>query len=432
MKPDIKDREYMYRLIIGQLFYDGHQQIAVNLANTLGCSAPPPPPSDKLFRLVTIAKQFVEDPDYKAEENTMPFQMQFETSSAGLDLQYDADVAATSPEPSQYETIYLTVHKAPCRAAAFNSDGSLVATGSADCSIKIMDVERILAREKEHREMNENGPDAHHPVIRTLYDHVDDVNTVIFHPRDAILISGSNDKTVKLFDFSKTAVKRAMKTLSEVYPVRALSCHPGGEFLLVATDHPTVRLYNIETAQAYASANPDDQHRESVTDVHYSENARLYVTASKDGDVKVWDGVSSRCVETFKRAHDGSSICSAKFTKNGKYILTSGMDSIVKLWELSTNRCLIIYTGAGATGAQDYPTSASFNQNEDFVLFPDEKSGSMCSWEARNADRKRLLALGHTSACRTFVHSPSMPAFMTGSDDHRARFWYRKPTTNDN
>ncbi|PIC44505.1 hypothetical protein B9Z55_004850 [Caenorhabditis nigoni] len=430
MKPDIKDREYMYRLIIGQLFYDGHQQIAVNLANTLGCSAPPPPPSDKLFRLVTIAKQFVEDPDYKAEENTMP--MPFETSSAGLDLQYDADVVATSPEPSQYETIYLTVHKAPCRAAAFNSDGSLVATGSADCSIKIMDVERILAREKEHREMNENGPDAHHPVIRTLYDHVDDVNTVIFHPRDAILISGSNDKTVKLFDFSKTAVKRAMKTLSEVYPVRALSCHPGGEFLLVATDHPTVRLYNIETAQAYASANPDDQHRESVTDVHYSENARLYVTASKDGDVKVWDGVSSRCVETFKRAHDGSSICSAKFTKNGKYILTSGMDSIVKLWELSTNRCLIVYTGAGATGAQDYPTSASFNQNEDFVLFPDEKSGSMCSWEARNADRKRLLALGHTSACRTFVHSPSMPAFMTGSDDHRARFWYRKPTTNDN
>ncbi|CAA92670.1 Cleavage stimulation factor 50 kDa subunit [Caenorhabditis elegans] len=429
MKPDIKDREYMYRLIIGQLFYDGHQQIAVNLANTLGCSAPAPPPSDKLFRLVTIAKQFVEDPDYKAEEKSSP--MQFEPVSSGLDLEYDADVQPVSSEPSEYETIYLTVHKAPCRAAAFNSDGSLVATGSADCSIKIMDVERILAREKEHREMNENGPDAHHPVIRTLYDHVDDVNTVIFHPRDSILISGSNDKTVKLFDFSKTAVKKAMKTLSEVYPVRALSCHPGGEFLLVATDHPTVRLYNIETAQAYASANPDDQHTESVTDVHYSENARLYVTASKDGHVKIWDGVSNRCVETFKRAHDGSSICSAKFTKNGKYILTSGMDSIVKLWELSTNRCLIVYTGAGATGAQDFATNASFNHNEDYVLFPDEKSGSMCSWDARNSDRKRLLALGHTSACRTFVHSPSMPAFMTGSDDHRARFWYRKPATNE-
>ncbi|CAB3404735.1 unnamed protein product [Caenorhabditis bovis] len=428
MKPDIKDREYMYRLIIGQLFYDGYQQIAISLANAIGCSSQPPPPSDKLFRLVTIAKQFIEDPDVKDIETGLPF----ETVSNGLDLEYDADVQPTSPEPSQYETIYLTVHKAPCRAAAFNNDGSLVATGSADCSIKIMDVERILAREREHREMNENGPDAHHPVIRTLYDHIDDVNVIHFHPRDPILISGSNDKTVKLFDFSKTAVKRSMKTLTEVYPIRALSCHPGGEFLLVATDHPTLRLYNIETAQAFVCSHPDDQHRETVNDVHYSDNARLYVTASKDGDVKVWDGISGRCVETFKRAHDGSSICSAKFTKNGKYILTSGMDSIVKLWELSTNRCLIAYTGAGATGVQDHIISASFNHNEDYVLFPDEKSGSLCSWDARNSDRKRLLALGHTASTRTFVHSPTMPAFVTGSDDYRARFWYRKPNPSGN
>lgn len=49
-----------------------------------------------------------------------------------------------------------------------------------------------------------------------------------------------------------------------------------------------------------------------------------------------------------------------------QYILTSGLDSIVKLWELSTNRCLIAYTGAGATGAQEYPIHASFNHNEDY------------------------------------------------------------------
>lgn len=52
--------------------------------------------------------------------------------------------------------------------------------------------------------------------------------------------------------------------------------------------------------------------------VNYSENARLYVTGSKDGDVKVWDGISNRCIETFQRAHDGAQICSATFTRNGK------------------------------------------------------------------------------------------------------------------
>ena len=41
----------------------------------------------------------------------------------GLDLEYDADIEPTSPEPCMYETIYLTAHKAACRASAFNSDG---------------------------------------------------------------------------------------------------------------------------------------------------------------------------------------------------------------------------------------------------------------------------------------------------------------------
>lgn len=45
------------------------------------------------------------------------------------------------------------------------------------------------------------------------------------------------------------------------------------------------------------------------------------------------------------------------------------MDSVLKLWELSTNRCLIAYTGAGATGAQEFPIHAAFNHNEDYGKF---------------------------------------------------------------
>ena len=53
----------------------------------------------------------------------------------------------------------------------------------------------------------------------------------------------------------------------EVEPIFALSFHPGGEFLLVATKHPTLRLYNIETQQCYVCSIPTDQHRSTVTDV---------------------------------------------------------------------------------------------------------------------------------------------------------------------
>lgn len=53
-----------------------------------------------------------------------------------------------------------------------------------------------------------------HPVIRTLYDHMEEVTCLEFHPRDPILASGSRDCTVKLFDFSKAAAKKAFKTFA--------------------------------------------------------------------------------------------------------------------------------------------------------------------------------------------------------------------------
>lgn len=57
----------------------------------------------------------------------------------------------------------------------------------------------------------------------------------------------------------------------------------------------------------------------------FSQDAKYFATASKDGSIKLWDAVSNRCVNTFQKAHDGAEVCSVAFTKNGKVsqILTS-------------------------------------------------------------------------------------------------------------
>lgn len=47
----------------------------------------------------------------------------------GLDLEFETESSLMVPEPAQYETIYVTSHKAQCRAGAFNADGTLIATG---------------------------------------------------------------------------------------------------------------------------------------------------------------------------------------------------------------------------------------------------------------------------------------------------------------
>jgi len=127
--------------------------------------------------------------------------------------------------------------------------------------------------------------------------------------------------------------------------LRSISFHPSGDFLLVGTQHPTLRLYDVNTFQCFVSCNPLDQHTDTISGVGYNPSANSYVSCSKDGSIKLWDGVSNRCVTTFDKAHDGAEVCSAVYSKNSKYILSSGKDSVVKLWEISTGRTLVKYTG---------------------------------------------------------------------------------------
>lgn len=131
----------------------------------------------------------------------------------------------------------------------------------------------------------------------------------------------------------------------EAEMLRSISFHPSGDFILVGTQHPTLRLYDINTFQCFVSCNPQDQHTDAICSVNYNPSANMYVTGSKDGCIKLWDGVSNRCITTFEKAHDGAEVCSAIFSKNSKYILSSGKDSVAKLWEISTGRTLVRYTG---------------------------------------------------------------------------------------
>ncbi|KAG8195232.1 hypothetical protein JTE90_027973 [Oedothorax gibbosus] len=405
-----KEREHLYRLIISQLFYDGHQTLAVSLSNLIK-TQPPCPPSDRLFNLVALGIRTELD---NKEHDAM--RAEATNVGIGIDLEYETEAPSLAPEPALYETCYVTSHKAQCRAGAFSADGQLVATGSFDASIKILDVDRMLAKsatpaEVAAQETTQQNMETH-PVIRTLYDHLEEVTCLEFHPTEQILVSGSRDYTVKFFDYSKPSVKRAFRTLHEAEVVRCLSLNPSGDFILVGTQHPVVRLYDVRTSQCFVSDHKEDQHKGPITMIRYSPNANVYATCSKDGDIKLWDAVSNRCFNTFLHAHDG--------------ILLTIERLLVKLWELSMARCLIAYTGAGSTGKQTHRSQAVFNHTEDYVIFPDEKTTSLCSWDARNAERQRLLSLGHNNTVRYIVHSPTGPSFITCSDDFRARFWYRR------
>ncbi|KAG0353054.1 cleavage stimulation factor, 3' pre-RNA, subunit 1, partial [Gamsiella multidivaricata] len=154
-------------------------------------------------------------------------------------LNLDMDPKITPGPAPNLSTVCTTTHKEAVTCSTFSKDGRYAASGSADASLKIVDVNKMKL-------VNDDV----HPVIRTLYDHVSPVTDVDFHP-NGLVLAASSDTVVKLYDLSRPSVKRSFRYLQDSHPINSVSFHPSGDFLLVGSEAETVRIFDVKTLQCF-------------------------------------------------------------------------------------------------------------------------------------------------------------------------------------
>eukprot|EP01112_Ceratiomyxa_fruticulosa_P005449 TRINITY_DN1607_c0_g3_i1.p1 TRINITY_DN1607_c0_g3~~TRINITY_DN1607_c0_g3_i1.p1 ORF type:complete len:447 (+),score=89.78 TRINITY_DN1607_c0_g3_i1:195-1535(+) len=429
----------LYSLIISQLVCDG----LVDAANVLSEATMIPiidqNGSNRLSTLVqsSLAREVSTNPNTNTSTTTTTTTTS--TTNSTDDDMTDSPVEKakgldfeSQPTPKtnpNFATMFITTHKNVVRCARFSPDGRYIATGSEDTSIKLLEVAKLKSFGKCDTEAGaaafENRDQMQRPVLKTFYDHTQPINDLDFHPYLPYLISSSKDCTVMFYDF-RSSVKRAFKYIQDTHNIRTISLHPCGDYLLVGTDHPVIRLYDVNTFQAYTSKRSDQHHFAPINMVRYSPDGTMWASCSKDGSIKLWDSVSNSLINTIPNAHNSSEVNSVQFTISQKYLLTCGKDESVRLWEWSTGRQILkITTGhpppAGGTPPPiQHRANATFNYNEDFIIGSDDVGGVV--WDSRTGDVIQRLQ-GHANLVRYVAASPTENALITCSNDHRGRFW---------
>jgi WD40 repeat protein len=141
-------------------------------------------------------------------------------------------------------------------------------------------------------------------VLRTLVGHTDRVTSVAFAPNANILVSGSWDKTIKMWD---TGTGRMLRTLSgHTASVSSVAYSPNGRLLASGGWDEFVMLWDTASGQflckfrnlsnpvrsANASRVTDSTLARSdyaVRTVVFSPSGQILASASWYGGVELWD-----------------------------------------------------------------------------------------------------------------------------------------------
>lgn len=163
------------------------------------------------------------------------------------------------------------------------------------------------------------------PKPRVLKGHSDAVYSVSWRPGTDELVTGSLDRTVRVWNAASGAT---LKVLTDhVDAVFSVAYSPDGKWLATGSMDRTVKLYEAATREKVASfANPD-----GVTAVGFGAKSD-FVACAADRQLRVWP-VKAGIVENPLRAHgEGEAITCLAFSADGSMFAWGASNRKVQLW----------------------------------------------------------------------------------------------------
>jgi U3 small nucleolar RNA-associated protein 15 len=201
----------------------------------------------------------------------------------------------------------VTRFKDTARCGEFRKDGKLMIAGSEDGLVQIFDVNSRA-------------------VLRTMKEHNQPVHVTHFSPHLPQVLSGSDDTTVKLWDVSTQACLATFNGHTDYVRAAAfVSPHT----MLSSSYDSTVRLWD---ARATESAVMTFRHGGApVEDVAVFPSGG--VAMSVGGPIlRVWDLAMGRCVRAL--SNHQKTVTSIAFDGSRGRVLTGGLDSMVKVYDV--------------------------------------------------------------------------------------------------
>ena len=247
-------------------------------------------------------------------------------------------------------------------------------------------------------------------LMFSLVGHTARVRSVALTPNGQRAISGSDDRTVRVWDLRRGVLERTLIGHSDW--VRAVAVLRDGERLVSASDDRTLRVWRIATGK-----------QERSIEVHAWIRALIGLPCGKrvasvsDDRAMIWN-LDVGAVESVLRDHRAEVNCIA-VSSDGQILVSGGNDRSLRVWRLSQNASARVLRGHEAK-----VTAISVSLDGQNV-FSASADGSLRQWDLQREGESpfRVVVDHRVDGVRSLAIVPDGTRVVAASDDHNLHIW---------
>ncbi|NJO30609.1 MAG: WD40 repeat domain-containing protein [Richelia sp. SL_2_1] len=207
-------------------------------------------------------------------------------------------------------------HNGMVRCVAFSADGRILATGGDDRKIQFWDM-------------------SDRQVEMTLSLDDTAAHSLIFSQDGKTLVTGSYRK-IKVWQISPdqqisdVKVKLEHSLTAHSHIVRSLAVSKDGKIMVSASTDKTIKVWDLKTGQLLRIL---EGHEDGVYTVAISQDEQIIASGSADNTIKLWHLETGELLNTF--AGHNNTVTAVAFAEKGNILVSGSLDKTIKIWQRS-------------------------------------------------------------------------------------------------
>lgn len=144
---------------------------------------------------------------------------------------------------------------------------------------------------------------------------------------NSIFAIGDGEGRIQFWNWnSRRNIKSFTHSSSNGLPINSLAFSPDGKILVSGSDDFSIKLWDVDSGKELKSG----KHSSRVRTVAFSPDGKLIASGDDSGIIKIWD---VKTMENVILPRQDNAVTSLSFSPNGKTLASGSKDKTVRFWE---------------------------------------------------------------------------------------------------